>query len=162
MLLRSVILFSMLPACGSLSATAAGPSSLASRNATAARTAFAVLDQRDFGRFEALHTKDFVKHYNNAPTETLAEEMQDARRQFVASTDLRFSVNWVVAEGDRVAVSFTGRGTHDGPLGKIAATGRKFDTTGMTVWRFVDGLIAEEWVFFNDLDLLRQFGLASL
>ena len=29
----------------------------------------------------------------------------------------------------------------------------------MTVWRFVDGKIAEEWVFFNDLDLYRQLGL---
>jgi hypothetical protein len=29
----------------------------------------------------------------------------------------------------------------------------------MTVWRFVDGKIAEEWVFSNDLDLYRQLGL---
>jgi hypothetical protein len=27
------------------------------------------------------------------------------------------------------------------------------------VWRFVDGKIAEEWVFSNDLDLYRQLGL---
>jgi predicted ester cyclase len=31
----------------------------------------------------------------------------------------------------------------------------------MTVWRFVDGKIAEEWVFFNELDLYRQLGLSK-
>jgi hypothetical protein len=29
----------------------------------------------------------------------------------------------------------------------------------MTVWRFVDGKIAEEWVFVDELDLYRQLGL---
>jgi len=29
----------------------------------------------------------------------------------------------------------------------------------MTVWRFVDGKIAGEWVFFNELDLYRRLGL---
>jgi len=32
----------------------------------------------------------------------------------------------------------------------------------MTVWRFADGKIAEEWVFLNDLDLYRQVGFSDL
>jgi steroid delta-isomerase-like uncharacterized protein len=165
MLPRLAILAALLPACSTLSTTApARPASgpgLASRNAAAARTAFAVLERREFDRFEALHTKDFVKHYNNQPAENLAEEMRDARGQAAASSDLTMTVNWTVAEGDRVAVHFTSRGTHDGPFGRIPPTGKQYEVTGMTVWRFVDGLIAEEWVFFNDLDLDRQLGLAD-
>jgi steroid delta-isomerase-like uncharacterized protein len=164
MLLRLVILAALVPACAARTATppraAEGPD-LAARNADAARTAFAVLEQRDFDRFEALHTKDFVKHYNNRPTESLAEEMRDARGQAVASSDLGIKVNWVVAEKDRVAVHFTSWGTNDGPIGSMPPTGKRFNLTAMTVWRFVDGLIAEEWVFLNDLDLYQALGLAG-
>ena len=41
----------------------------------------------------------------------------------------------------------------------VPATGKHYELSAMTVWRFVDGKIAEEWVFSNDLDLYRQLGL---
>lgn len=31
----------------------------------------------------------------------------------------------------------------------------------MTVWRFVNGKIAEEWVFFNDLECVQSTRLAQ-
>jgi len=130
------------------------------RNKAAARAAlFDYLNHRDFKRFEEVHTKDFVKHYNNSPAENLSEEMQDAKGQFDSSSDLTFTENWMIAEGDKVAVCFTAKGTHDGTFQGIPATGKHYELSGMTVWRFVGGKIAEEWVFSNDLDLYRQLGL---
>jgi steroid delta-isomerase-like uncharacterized protein len=130
------------------------------RNKAIARAAFFdYLNHRDFKRFEEVHTKDFVKHYNNSPAENLAEEMQDAKGQFDSSSDLAFAENWIIAEGDKVAVCFTAKGTHDGAFQGVPATGKRFELSAMTVWRFVHGKIAEEWVFSNDLDLYRQLGL---
>src|SRR5208283_414672 len=106
-----------------------------------------------------LHTKDFVKHYNNSPAENLSEEMRDAKGQFDSSSDLTFTENWMIAEGDKVAVCFTAKGTHDGVFQGVPATGKHYELSAITVWRFMDGKIAEEWVFFNDLDLYRQIGL---
>src|SRR5258708_23182879 len=41
---------------------------LEDRNKAVARAAFFdYLNHRDFKRFEEIHTKDFVKHYNNSP-----------------------------------------------------------------------------------------------
>jgi steroid delta-isomerase-like uncharacterized protein len=100
-----------------------------------------------------------VKHYNNSPAENLSEEMRDAKGQYDSSSDLRFAENWMIAEGDKVAVCFTVKGTHDGAFQGVPATGKRYELSSMTVWRFVDGKIAEEWVFFNDLDLYRQLGL---
>jgi steroid delta-isomerase-like uncharacterized protein len=130
------------------------------QNKTIARSTFLeYLNHKDFKSFEGVHTKDFVKHYNNSPAENLAQEMEDAKGQFVSSSDLTFTVNWMIAEGDKVAVCFTSKGTHDGVFEGIPPTGKKYEVAGMTVWRFVDGKIAEEWVFVNELDLYRQLGL---
>ena len=133
---------------------------LEDRNKAVARAAFFdYLNHRDFKRFEEIHTKDFVKHYNNSPAENLSEEMGDAKGQFDSSSDLTFTENWTIAEGDKVAVCFTAKGTHDGAFRGIPATGKRYEVSSMTVWRFVDGKIAEEWVFLNELDLYRQLGL---
>jgi steroid delta-isomerase-like uncharacterized protein len=85
--------------------------------------------------------------------------MEDAKAQFVSSSDLTFSVNWMIAEGDKVAVCLTAKGKHDGVFRGVPPTGKKFEVSAMTVWRFVKGKIAEEWVFSNDFDLYRQLGL---
>jgi len=133
---------------------------LEDRNKAVARAAFFdYLNHRDFKRFEEIHTKDFVKHYNNSPAENLSEEMQDAKGQFDSSSDLTFTENWMIAERDKVAVYFTAKGTHDGTFQGVPATGKHYELAAVTVWRFVDGKIAEEWVFSNDLDLYRQLGL---
>jgi len=130
------------------------------KNKTVARAAlFDYLNHKDFKRFEEIHTKNFVKHYNNNPVENLSEEMQDAKGQFDSSSDLMFTENWMIAEGDKVAVCATAKGTHDGVFRDIPPTGKHYELSAITVWRFVDGKIAEEWVFMNDLDLYRQLGL---
>jgi steroid delta-isomerase-like uncharacterized protein len=135
---------------------------LEDQNKAIARAAFFdYLNHRDFKRFEEIHTKDFVKHYNNRPAENLSEEMQDAKGQFESSSDLTFAENWMIAEGDKVAVCFTAKGTHDGAFQGVPATGKRYELSAMTVWRFVEGKIAEEWVFFNDLDLYRKIGLSK-
>jgi steroid delta-isomerase-like uncharacterized protein len=146
--------------CFILSPSQAASANVEEQNKAVARSAFLeYLNHEDFKSFEGIHTKDFVKHYNNSPAENLAQEMEDAKGQFISSSDLSFTVNWMIAEGDKVAVCFTAKGTHDGVFQGVPATGRKYDISGMTVWRFADGEIAEEWVFFNDLDLYRQLGL---
>jgi len=146
--------------CFLLTPSHATAGKLEQQNKAAARAAFFdYLNHRDFKRFEEAHTKDFVKHYNNSPAENLSEEMADAKGQFDSSSDLTFTENWIIAEGDKVAVCFTAKGTQDGVFQGVPATGKRYELTSMTVWRFVDGKIAEEWAFFNELDLLRQLGL---
>lgn len=63
-----------------------------------------------------------------------------------------------VAEDDTVVTRWRARGTHDGPLGTLPATGRPFDTHGITIERIEDGRIAEVWVERDQLGLLRQLG----
>lgn len=75
-----------------------------------------------------------------------------------AFPDARFTVEDMVAEGDVVAARLTMRGTHQGPLNGIPATGREVVVTGMSFERVVDGRIVEGWNENDALGMLAQLG----
>jgi len=119
-----------------------------------------VLNQGRYQLFDDAYAANFAKHVDGR-TETLAEEREDAKGTRAIASDLVMTVDAMVAENDKVAVLYTGRGTHDGPLGNTPATGRRFILTGMTLYRFADGKIVEEWTVYNELEMLRQMGLSK-
>lgn len=92
---------------------------------------------------------------------------QDAIKQFNRETrsafpDLKLTLDEFIAEGDRVVVRWTMRGTHLGEMrGGIAPTGKPFTVTGTTTNRIVDGKIAEAWGSIDLLGLMLQLGLVT-
>jgi steroid delta-isomerase-like uncharacterized protein len=66
----------------------------------------------------------------------------------------------LVAEGERVAERWTGRGTHRGEFQGIAATGRRVAVPGTVFYRIVGGKIAEFRGQFDRLAMLEQLGSA--
>lgn len=74
--------------------------------------------------------------------------------------DLSCPVGQVIAEGDRVAGSFSLRGTHQGTLLGIPPTGNHVDVGVMVVARFDDaGKWIEDWVCWDQVGLLQQLGV---
>jgi predicted ester cyclase len=79
-----------------------------------------------------------------------------------AFSDLRFSVESQIAEGDTVANRVTIRGVHDrGRFFDREPTGKALAITVLTTERIKDGVIIERWVVFDLLDLARQLGAAA-
>lgn len=78
-----------------------------------------------------------------------------------AFPDLQMTVEDLVADGDRVVHRFTLRGTHAGPFMGIPPTGQVVTVTGIAIDRLADAKVAESWVSFDGLDLLRQLGASS-
>lgn len=64
----------------------------------------------------------------------------------------------MIAEGDRVAVRATVRGTHQGEFSGIPATGRRVEIPVFLIYRLEDGLIVEHWIQADVLGLLQQLG----
>jgi predicted ester cyclase len=62
-----------------------------------------------------------------------------------AHPDLRFSVDDLVAEGDRVTIRWTLRGTNTGPLLGRPPTGRPVELAAIVIFRIAEGKIAERW-----------------
>ena len=64
----------------------------------------------------------------------------------------------LVAEGDRVAERWTGRGTHRGELQGIPPTGKRVEAPGSVFYRIVDGKIVELWGQLDMMSLMQQLG----
>jgi steroid delta-isomerase-like uncharacterized protein len=64
----------------------------------------------------------------------------------------------LIAEGDRVAERWTGRGTHRGELQGIAPTDRRVEVPGSVFYRIVDGKIMEFRGQLDMMGLMQQLG----
>jgi predicted ester cyclase len=145
-----------LPAAARDDGPTAAAATEAERNkATARRVYEEAINQ---GRFEVPYTPDFIGH-GGTRTFSHAEGMAEARGFRTAFPDLVMTVDHAVAEGDLVSVHWTARGTNTGEGNGIPATGRKVQVSGMTLFRFEHGAIAEEWTSGDSLGLMRQLGL---
>ena len=109
-----------------------------------------------------LFTDDFVDHDPEDPDGRLSG-VSGAREEvgvyITAFPDMEVSVDELVAEGDRVALRATVRGTHGGELAGIPATGKRVEVVAMQIYRLVDGKIAEAWLSIDRLGMLQQIGV---
>ena len=64
----------------------------------------------------------------------------------------------LVAEGDRVAERWTGRGTHRGELQGIPPTGERVEAPGSVFYRIVGGKIVEFRGQLDMMSLMQQLG----
>ena len=72
--------------------------------------------------------------------------------------DIQWTLDDMVAEGDKVAARFTMRGTHSGTFFGVSATGRLIEVKAMNFYRFTNGQIVEEHGMPDMLALLHQIG----
>jgi predicted SnoaL-like aldol condensation-catalyzing enzyme len=70
-----------------------------------------------------------------------------------------FTVEDLIAEGDRVVVRWTNAGTHVGDFAGIPATGRPFTMAGIDIYRLAGGQLCEHWHVIDQLGMLGQLRL---
>ena len=117
-------------------------------------------NQRNLDALDELYAPTWVGHFPGAgelrgPT---------AHKQLLAAfsaafPDAQYTVEDILAEGDRVASRYTVRGTHRGALSGIPPTGKAIVSTGINIHRIADGKIAEQWAEYDMLGLLQQLGV---
>ena len=78
---------------------------------------------------------------------------------FTAFPDLHVTIDYMVAEGDKVAVQYTIRGTHQGELMGIPPTGKQVMVRGLDMNRFKDGKLVERWGNQDDVGMMQQLGV---
>ncbi|MFC6976682.1 ester cyclase [Halomicroarcula sp. GCM10025709] len=76
-----------------------------------------------------------------------------------AFPDLRVTIEDIVSEGDKIAVRQRLRGTHEGPIFGVGATGSQVDVGRMVLHHIDDGRIVETGIVEDTLGLLRQLGV---
>ena len=73
--------------------------------------------------------------------------------------DPEFTVEDLIAEGDRVAARLTTSATHVGEFMGMPATNRRYTIEEIHIFRLRDGLVVEHWHQFNPLALMQQLGV---
>jgi predicted ester cyclase/catechol 2,3-dioxygenase-like lactoylglutathione lyase family enzyme len=92
----------------------------------------------------------FVDHVNEMEFHGREGLRQSVGLYLAIFDELRFEVEDQVTQGDRVASRWAMHGTHKG---------RSVTLRGITISRFEDGRIVEDWGFSDTTSLVRQLGL---
>jgi steroid delta-isomerase-like uncharacterized protein len=105
---------------------------------------------------EDIHSHDPVN-----PQDTIGLDSARAEyRMWRSAFDFRFTVDDLIAQGDRVCARWTWNATHKGDFLGISATGKRVTMTGTTIFRFRgDGKITETWWEHDQLGLMQQLGV---
>ena len=118
-------------------------------------------NQGNLAVVDELFAPDYVGHI---PPEIL--NGPEAFKQFVKEyrtvfPDIHFTIEDLVAEGDKVVGRWTCRGTHKGELQGIPATGVQVTSTGIHVSRIAGGKIVEAWSNWDAMGVMQQLSAAS-
>lgn len=107
---------------------------------------------------EAVLAPGFVSHISSSDaTQDGGEFVAWDRSWQEAVTFEPTLIEGMIAEGDRVAVKVTWRGVHNkGPLMGVPPTGMHIRVLGIAILRVVNGRVAERWLEFDGLGLMRQ------
>jgi predicted ester cyclase len=103
----------------------------------------------DFAKAPQLYSERFHDHVNSLEYHGLEGVRKSVSLYRSVLPDLQIHVEEQVAEGDRVASRWIARGTN---------RGRRVELRGITISRFEDGKIVEDWGYSDTLELLRQLG----
>ncbi len=119
-----------------------------------------VLNKGDLSLANELVDANYIGHQPGLPDfkgpEGFRQYMTMMRTAF---PDIHLTIEDTVAEGDKVVMRYTGRGTHKGDLMGIAPTGKQITITGMVISRHVGGKQVEAWVAMDQLGMLQQMGV---
>jgi steroid delta-isomerase-like uncharacterized protein len=77
----------------------------------------------------------------------------------VAFPDSYFTVEDMVAEGDKVVTRKTFHGTHEGEFMGIPPSGRRVSMGLIDIVRVSDGRVTEHWAMGDSLGLMQQLGV---
>jgi predicted ester cyclase len=133
-------------------------------NVAAVRRFWDGFNAHDLDIWDTVCGAGFVNHDPGLPTPDadLPTLKHTIGGLLAAFPDLRSSEDELLAAGERVVVRRTMRGTHRGPFMVIAPTGKAVEFSGIWLAHLSGGKIAEQWVSFDALGLLRQIGALQM
>jgi predicted ester cyclase len=121
-------------------------------------------NQAKLDMLDQIYQPDVIVHDCSAPEDIRG---LDALKKYYSNTHSafsspNFSLDQMFIDGDKIIWIWTFRAvstdTFHTPLGGAPPTGKEVIFSGVAIDRLVDGKITEEWVYFNVLNPLMQFG----
>ena len=124
-----------------------------------------VTDVVNGGRMDAIPGLVHAGYRYHGPGGVEAEGVEGAE-QIIAEfrsgfSDLHAEITSEIAQDDRVALTIVLTGTHDGELAGIPPTGERIELPLAIVTRIEEGLIVEDWEYYDSGTIMAQLGLGA-
>lgn len=117
---------------------------------------------RDDDALDELVAEGFTRHSSATPGAHVTSR-EEFKAYLAANAqsfpDYTTTIEMMVAEDDKVAVYAIFKGTMDGPLGELPATGNAAEMPFVGIFRIEEGKIAELWVEWDNVAFLSELGL---
>jgi predicted ester cyclase len=117
------------------------------------------VNQGNLTAFFEQFTPDFVLHNGSMTTRGLEAFKHYQSLILTAFPDFHFTVEDLLAEGDKVAGRIRASGTHQGEFMGVPPTGKHWTVAEIVINRIVGGTIAEHWANIDMLGLMQQLGV---
>lgn len=129
-------------------------------NKKIARQTFEAIQNKDYDLLESItDTAKFKLHFPGFDKPLNFEESKQLNSDYdTAFPDVKINVEYQVAEGDLVMSRVVFNATNKGDFQGIPASGKNIRASGMTIQRFADNKIVEEWDEMDALGMMQQIG----
>ena len=115
-----------------------------------------VLVKLNLDAVDELVADDFVSHSWPSDPDSKTALKAATERIGKGLADISFTIDDLIAEGDRVVARVTSRARQVGPFMGRPATGRKYEIGEIHIFRLRDGKIVEHWYQMDAMGLMRQ------
>lgn len=129
---------------------------------------FNVYSNQKWDELSKSHAPDIIVHWPDGRTTTGIEpHITDLKQQFVFAPDTKIKTHPIkIAQDNYTAVTGVMEGTFSQPMpmpdGKsIPPTNKPFKLDMVTIGRWENGVMKEEWLFWDNQSFMQQIGLAK-
>lgn len=129
---------------------------------------FKVFSNQEWTRLHESHSKDIIVHWPDGHYTTgIEQHIKDLDAMFVYAPDTKITEHPIkIGSGDYTAVTgvMTGTFTKPMPIGNgqfIQPTGKKFSITMATFGHWKNGVMDEEWLFWDNATYMNQLGIGQ-
>ncbi len=121
-----------------------------------------VMNQKNLAAIDDFLAPNFVNH--SASQLGLTGGGIEHVKQYVSMVlkvfpDLHYTVEDLIAEGDKIVARITVSGTQQGAFMGIPSTGKHVTISDIEIFRITNGKAVENWVQVDFLGLLQQLGV---
>lgn len=127
---------------------------------------YVVFSNQEWARFHESHSTDVVVYWPDGHhTNGLEKHIEDLKAMFVYAPDTSIKVHPIkFGSGEFTCVSsfMTGTFTKPMPIGDgkfIEPTGKKFTLPMCTIGHWKNGVMTEEWLYWDNQTYMKQIGL---
>ena len=117
-----------------------------------------VLNTGDYTVSDQIVAEDYAQHGAGRPSGRKGLQATYASYR-AAFPDIKWTINQMVAEGDKVSIYTTLIGTQKAAFNGIPATNRTITINTMDIYQITGGMVAAHWDVYDQYGLLVQLGV---